>query len=363
MLFVKRFIVVIKIFGLNGWLLFGFVVKCKHIMKKILTIATGGTIASRQDGSGLTPEMNIDEILARVSVSDFCEPHAVQLMNVDSTNMTPERWLKIADCIRENYDRYDGFIVLHGTDTMAYTAAALSYLVQNSPKPIVITGSQKPIDRDVTDAKTNLCDAFLYCCHRCAYGVQIVFDGKVIAGTRAKKTRSKSYNAFSSINYPYKAIIQDGKVISYTRSKPKKAPVFYDKLDTSVGLFKLIPAADPRILDEYFKLCDAVIIESFGTGGVPDGEEFGFYPVIDKWRKRGKIAVMCTQVVNEGSDMTVYKVGRSLKEKYGLLESYDMTPEAVVCKLMWILALTQKRGEVKRLFYKNVCQDVLYGEK
>ena len=186
-------------------------------MKKILTIATGGTIASRQDGSGLTPEMNIDEILARVSVSDFCEPHAVQLMNVDSTNMTPERWLKIADCIRENYDRYDGFIVLHGTDTMAYTAAALSYLVQNSPKPIVITGSQKPIDRDVTDAKTNLCDAFLYCCHRCAYGVQIVFDGKVIAGTRAKKTRSKSYNAFSSINYPYKAIIQDGKVISYTR--------------------------------------------------------------------------------------------------------------------------------------------------
>ena len=332
-------------------------------MKKILTIATGGTIASRQDGNGLTPEMSIDEILSKVNVSNICKADAVQLMNVDSTNMTPERWLKIADCIQKNYDLYDGFVVLHGTDTMAYTAAALSYLIQNSPKPIVITGSQKPIDRDVTDAKTNLFDAFLYCTNKYAYGVQIVFDGKVISGTRAKKTRSKSYNAFSSINYPYKAIIQDGKVISYTRSKPKKAPAFYRRLDTNVGLFKLIPAADPRILDEYFKLCDAVIIESFGTGGVPDGEEFGFYPIIDKWRKLGKIAVMCTQVVNEGSDMTVYKVGRSLKEKYGLLESYDMTPEAVICKLMWILALTKKRGEVRRLFYKNICQDILYGEK
>ena len=332
-------------------------------MKKILTIATGGTIASRQEGNGLTPEMNIDEILAKVDVSDFCTVESVQLMNVDSTNMTPARWLKIAAEIEDNYDEYDGFVVLHGTDTMAYTAAALSYLIQNSPKPIVITGSQKPIDRDVTDAKTNLTNAFLYCANKYAYGVQIVFDGKVIQGTRAKKTRSKSYNAFSSINYPYKAIIQDGRVISYDRKRPRTKPVFYRSLDDKVGLFKLIPAADPMLLDEYFKLCDAVIIESFGTGGVPDGDEFGFYEVVDKWRKRGKITVMCTQVVNEGSDMTVYKVGKSLKEKYGLLESYDMTPEAVVCKLMWILSLTKKRGEVKRLFYKNVSQDILYGEK
>ncbi len=330
--------------------------------KKILMIATGGTIASRKGENGLAPSMTTDEILARVDVSDICDVDAVQLMNIDSTNVTPARWLEMAEAVRANYDKYDGFVICHGTDTMAYTAAALSYLIQKSPKPIVVTGSQKPIDLDITDARTNLTDSFLYCVNKYACGVQIVFDGKVIAGTRAKKTRSKSYNAFSSINYPYKAVIQDRTVISYSRGRKPKAPIFYDKLDGRVGLFKMTPGADERILDRYFELSDAVIVESFGVGGIPDGDEFGFYEVIDKWRKRGKIAVMCTQVVNEGSDMTVYKVGKSLKEKYGFLESYDMTPEAVVCKLMWILAITRKRGEIKRLFYKNIAQDILYGE-
>lgn len=330
--------------------------------KKILMIATGGTIASKSGKNGLSPALTTDEILSFVKVADFCDVDAVQLMNIDSTNVTPARWLEMAAAIKNNYEKYDGFVICHGTDTMAYTAAALSYLIQKSPKPIVITGSQKPIDLDVTDARTNLCDAFLYAADRRACGVQIVFDGKVIAGTRAKKTRSKSYNAFSSINYPYKAIIQDKTIIFYDRSRKPKAPVFYDKLDGKVGLFKMTPGADARILDRYFELSDAVIVESFGVGGIPDGEEFGFYDVIDKWRKKGKTAVMCTQVVNEGSDMTVYKVGKSLKEKYGFLESYDMTPEAVLCKLMWILALTRKRGEIKRLFYKNIAQDILYGD-
>lgn len=330
--------------------------------KKILMIATGGTIASKSGKNGLSPALTTDEMLSFVKVADFCDVDAVQLMNIDSTNVTPARWLEMAAEIKNNYEKYDGFVICHGTDTMAYTAAALSYLIQKSPKPIVITGSQKPIDLDVTDAKTNLCDAFLYAADRRACGVQIVFDGKVIAGTRAKKTRSKSYNAFSSINYPYKAVIQDKTIIFYDRSRKPKAPVFYDKLDGKVGLFKMTPGADARILDRYFELSDAVIVESFGVGGIPDGDEFGFYDVIDKWRKKGKTAVMCTQVVNEGSDMTVYKVGKSLKEKYGFLESYDMTPEAVLCKLMWILALTRKRGEIKRLFYKNIAQDILYGD-
>lgn len=328
--------------------------------KKILMIATGGTIASRASESGLEPELTTSDILSRVNVEQLCDVSAIQLMNIDSTNVTPEKWLEMAKAVRDNYDDYDGFVICHGTDTMAYTAAALSYLIQKSPKPIVVTGSQKPIDLEITDAKTNLYDSFLYCVSPYASGVQIVFDGKVIAGTRAKKTRSKSYNAFSSINYPYKAIIQDGKVIAYEHARHYKSPLFYDKLDNKVGLFKMIPGADARILDRYFELCDAVIVESFGVGGIPDGDGFGFYEVIEKWRKKGRIAVMCTQVVNEGSDMTVYKVGKSLKEKYGFLESYDMTPEAVVCKLMWILAVTRKRGEIRRLFYKNIAQDILY---
>ena len=332
-------------------------------MKNILIIATGGTIASKRTETGLSPLMTVEEMLAFVpEIRKIANVGVVQPMNLDSTNISPSDWLVMEKCIEENYDRYDGFVICHGTDTMAYTAAVLSYLVQESPKPIVITGSQKPIGTEITDAKTNLCDSFLYCASKYASGVQIVFEGKVIKGTRAKKTRSKSYNAFSSINYPYIAIIQDGKVMQYEHSPKKSKPTFYRSLDPKVGLFKLVPAADSRILDKYFELNDAVIVESFGTGGIPMGDEFGFYDVIAKWRKKGKILVMCTQVVNEGSDMTVYKVGRSLKERYGFIESYDMTPETVLAKLMWILAFEKKAGKVKRLFYKTIADDILYTE-
>ncbi len=334
--------------------------------KKILMIATGGTIASKKSADGLTPELTSEELLSFVpEVKEFCEPSCVQLMNIDSTNICADDWLKIEDLIEKNFDLYDGFVICHGTDTMAYTAAVLSYLIQNSSKPIVITGSQKPIDMEVTDAKTNLSDSFRYCVSKFASGVQIVFDGKVIKGTRAKKTRSKSYNAFSSINYPYTAIIQDGRVMQYDKTRGRGKPKFYRKLDTKVGLFKLIPGANPLILERYFELHDAVIIESFGTGGIPSGgtdDNFGFYSVIEKWQKKGKILVMCTQVVNEGSDMTVYKVGKSLKERYGFLESYDMTPEAVLAKLMWLLAEKKRPSDVKRLFYKTVSEDILYTE-
>ena len=332
-------------------------------VKKILMIATGGTIACKGGKSGLSPEFTSEEILSFVpSVREFCEVYSLQLMNIDSTNMRPAHWLKIAEAIEENYSSYDGFVILHGTDTMAYTAAALSYLIQNSPKPIVITGAQKPVGVEVTDAIINLYDSFLYSSYSYASGVSIVFDGKVICGTRAKKMRTKSYNAFSSINYPYVATIQDGKIIQYNKSKSSKRPIFYHSLSDKVGLFKIIPGSDAKILDAMFSLNDAVIIESFGTGGIPAGEGYDFYEVIDKWRKKGKTIVMCTQVVSEGSDMTVYKVGKGIKEEYGILESYDMTPEAVVAKLMWILGLQHTPSKIKKLFYKSINSDILYSD-
>ena len=125
-------------------------------MKKILMIGTGGTIASKATANGLTPQLSSDEILEYIPrVSEFCEVDTLQLCNIDSTDITPAVWLRLADTIREHYSRYDGFVVCHGTDTMAYTAAAISYLVQHSPKPIVITGAQQPINREITDSKTN----------------------------------------------------------------------------------------------------------------------------------------------------------------------------------------------------------------
>lgn len=330
-------------------------------MRRILMIATGGTIACQRTGRGLTPLLTSDELLRFVpGIGELCRVETLQLMNLDSTNITPRHWLQMAAAIEERYEDYDGFVLCHGTDTMAYTAAALTYLIQGSPKPIIVTGAQRPIDLELTDAKQNLSDSFRYACYPPACGVQIVFDGKVIAGARAKKTRTKSYNAFSSINFPTLALLQDGRIIQYLREEPMERPVFSHELDTRVGLCKLIPGAGADLLAYYLSCHDAVIIESFGTGGLPQGEDAGFFREIDKFAAQGKIIVMTTQVQSEGSDMSVYQVGREIKEHHRLLETYDMTLEAAVTKLMWILAKTRARDEVEKLFYTPVAHDLSF---
>ena len=169
-------------------------------MKKILLIATGGTIASGYTETGLTPKIAAEDMLGFVEgYQDFCSVDVLEPFSLDSTNIYGQHWLQLAELVEENYDTYDGFVICHGTDTMAFTAAALSYLIQNGLKPVVITGSQKPIKLPITDARTNLMDSLKFASEPKAHGVNIVFGGKVIAGTRAKKERSKSYNAFSSI--------------------------------------------------------------------------------------------------------------------------------------------------------------------
>ena len=329
-------------------------------MKKILMIATGGTIASEMTPSGLAPELNPQQLLSFIPrIAEVCEVECLQLYSLDSTNIRPQHWLGIAAAVRENYDQYDGFVISHGTDTMAYTAAALSYLIQESPKPIVLTGAQKPIWFDSTDSKRNLTDAFLYACRGCG-GVQIVFNGKVILGTRARKTCSKSFQAFSSVNYPDLAVLQDEHLLQYIVNDCGEKPAFYDKLGTNVGLLKLIPGTAAELVAFMADRYDGLIIESFGVGGLPQYEAEEFYPVIRDAVARGKIVVMTTQVPNEGSDLAVYHVGGHLKSTLRLLEAYDMTTEAAVAKLMWILGQTRNFDEVERLFYEPVAKDILY---
>ena len=329
-------------------------------MKKILLIGTGGTIASDVTSSGLAPELTTEQLLSHIpAISDVCQVDCLQLLNLDSTNMRPEHWQLMAKCIRDHYAEYNGFVLTHGTDTMAYTAAALSYLVQGSPKPIVLTGAQKPIGFDSTDSKINLLDAF-----RCASedmpGVSIVFNNKVILGTRARKTRSKSFQAFDSINYPQLGVLRDGVLLRYIRQDCGAYPMFYDKLDTKVALLKLVPGADRAQADFLLERNDALIIESFGVGGLP--ESGGFYDCLQEWMAKGKTIVLTTQVANEGSDVGVYHVGHALKQKLNVLEAYDMTTEAVVAKLMWILGQTREHSEVERLFYTPIAKDILWTE-
>lgn len=331
-------------------------------MKRILLIATGGTIASKSSDQGLKPLITSEELLRYVpNAKQFCQIDTIQILNIDSTNIQPKHWLLIAKTIESHYEDYDGFVICHGTDTMAYTAAALSYLIQNSTKPIIVTGAQKPIDMEITDAKTNLLDSLRFACHDMAYGVTIVFDGKVIAGTRGKKERTKSYNAFSSINFPYIAIIQDSHVIFYINDKQnqKKVVHFYHELNPRVALLKLIPSLDAGVIDYMVNHYDALIIESFGVGGLPSYEDGDFEKSIKDWVSQGKVVIMTTQVTNEGSNMSVYEVGHDIKQDYGLLEAYDMTLEATVTKLMWILGQTSDPKEIQRLFYRTINRDLL----
>lgn len=333
-------------------------------MKRILMIGTGGTIASEMTEAGLTPNLNSEDLLSYVpALRDLCRVDCLQICSIDSTNMTPAHWLLIARTIRERYDRYDGFVICHGTDTMAYTAAALSYLIQNSPKPIVLTGSQRPIHADITDSKANLLDSFTVACDGRVPGVSVVFGGEVILGTRARKTYSKSYGAFSSINYPVLGVVQDGRLVPYLRPEVSGPLRLYDTLNEKVSLLKLIPGVSPAQLSFLLSESDAVIIESYGVGGVPAGAQGEFYRRIQSAKAQGKLVVFTTQVQNEGSDLSVYGVGHCLKRDLGVLESYDMTTEAVVAKLMWLLAQSRDPEEVGRLFYAPVAGDILCGPR
>ena len=331
----------------------------KRMMKQILVIATGGTIACRSTEKGLVPQIAMEEFLNYVpKIHGMCKLHAIQLMNVDSTNIQPKNWLQIASVIKENYQKYDGFVILHGTDTMAYTAAALSYLIQNSRKPIVLTGAQKPIDEDITDAKSNIIQSILYATSDASTNVNFVFDGEVIAGTRGRKIRSKSFNAFTSVNFPHKAVVRDNKVFHYIEDSSELPVEFYDNLNERVFVLQLIPGMSADILDYLKNRYDAVIIEGFGVGGIPSCEEMKFKEKIDELLDVGTEIVITTQVPMEGSNLDIYEVGRTFKQNARILEAYDMTLEAIVTKLMWILANSYTHEDVRKLFYKKINYDI-----
>ncbi|MBP7059934.1 MAG: asparaginase [Lachnospiraceae bacterium] len=334
--------------------------------KRILILATGGTIASRYTEDGLSPAITAEELISYVpSAKNLCNIETIQPFSLDSTNVGPDEWITITGIIERKYDSYDGFVICHGTDTMAYTAAALSYLIRNNKKPVVVTGAQKPIDLTITDAKTNLLDSIRFACDDRAWGVCIVFDGQAIAGTRAKKERSKSFNAFSSINFPPVAIIQENRIAFYIDDKENQCEplkIAHD-MDTAIYLHKLIPGENGEILKLMIEKIDAVIIESFGVGGLPNYGDESYYKVISDYINAGKIVVMATQVVHEGSDMSVYEVGKKMKSHFNLPESYDMTLEACVTKTMWALSMTNDQEEFTKLFYTPVNHDMLLGPK
>nr|NNM89295.1 asparaginase [Bacilli bacterium] len=311
-------------------------------MKKLRLLATGGTIASTPGAAGLAP--SLDGRFLKDAISDSqhaCTIESRDLFSIDSTNMQPEHWLTIAKAILEDYDHFDGFVITHGTDTMAYTAAALCYLLASLDKPIIITGSQVPLQNQKTDARQNLMDAVRMALEPFG-GVFVVFNGKVIAGTRAMKIRTKSFDAFESINFPYIGLIENGKITYHVSLSPLVSSPFPRSLSLcpDVALLRLYPGINPLLLDAIAPLCKGLVIESFGNGGIPSLER-NLLPKIEQLIEQGVIVVITTQCLQEGEDISLYEVGRKVAENRRIIISKDMNTEAIIPKLMWALGQTR----------------------
>lgn len=323
-------------------------------MKKILFVATGGTIACVDTVHGLTPEASGKELLSSLpELSGMCEIDALQLFSLDSTNMSPREWTELGSVIQRAYGDYDGFVIAHGTDTLAYAAAALSCLIQGADKPIILTGSQLPMGAQNSDAPRNLTDAFIAACSNYA-GVGVVFFGRLIDGRCAKKTHTRAFDAFSSMGKAPDGEIKDGKVALFSEPNDSGAPIFFNRMNTAVALVKLIPALDHDILDFAAQKARVLIIEGFGTGGLPDYGDKAFEQKIAELVLSGVIVIMHTQVHEGGCDMSLYEVGRDAQKKYRIIEAKRMTTEMTVMKAMWALAYSYSREDFEELFLREV---------
>lgn len=326
-------------------------------MKKILLLATGGTIASVEGNEGLVPGLSAEELLRFIpDLSQDIKIDGKILMNIDSTNIQPEHWVKMADAVYKNYHEYDGFVITHGTDTLAYTSSALSYMLQGLGKPVVLTGSQIPISFKKTDAKKNVTDALRFACENIG-GVFIVFDGRVILGTRAVKMRTKSYDAFESINHPYVAYVNKNEVKYQWKPEPVSQELsLKTNVCTDVFLMKLYPGTKPEIFDCLKDLYKGIIIESFGNGGLPF-EGRNLLIKVQELTEKGISVVITTQCLEEGEDLRLYEVGHKVAQHQVIL-SGDMNTEAIVTKLMWALGQTDSLDQVKKIIETPLSGDL-----
>ncbi|MCY1714108.1 asparaginase [Caproiciproducens galactitolivorans] len=328
-------------------------------MKKILLITTGGTIASEPTDEGLAPSLTSGKLAAFLGgLTAEYDIKTEDLFQLDSSNIQPEEWQCIARTVAREYQNYDGIVLTHGTDTMAYTASVLSFMLRNLPIPVVITGSQLPIRHPLTDGVENL---------RCAFamastgipGVYVAFNRKVILGARAVKVRTTGFDAFESVNCPYAATIDANGLELNESVLPQTDGDFSleDSLCDRVFLIKLTPGLNPEIFDMLLKMnYKGIVIEAFGAGGL----NFVRRDLIAKLQKaveRGISVVVCSQCLYERSDFTIYQTGRKAL-KSGVVQGFDMTTEAAVTKLMWALGKTDRPEDIKRIFTTNYVGEI-----
>ena len=330
--------------------------------QRLLFITTGGTIASVRTAQGLKPVLTSEELLAHLpELQQLCCPETLNLCSIDSTDLGPEHWLMMAKAVQENYALYDGFIICHAPIRWPTRRrrCPTSFRMRTSPSS---HGCQQPISNEITDAKKNLRDSVICALDPGSRGVMVVFGGHVIAGTRAKKNKTISYDAFASVNFPALALVQGDRLVRYVASPWPTGPVEFGRaLNPKVFLLKLTPGLGPELIPAIFQQYDCVIVESFGVGGIPQRLMDAFAEELGDYDQTHKILILTTQVTYEGSDVGIYEVGKRVKNRFRFLEAHDMTIEAVVTKVMWLLAQDcENFDQLQQRFYRQINFDTFY---
>jgi L-asparaginase len=329
--------------------------------KKILIITTGGTLASSAGKEGLEPQLNSKDILSRIDgITAHFDAEFLELFSMDSSNMQPEEWTILAETIYENHRKYDGMVVIHGTDTMAYTSSILSYMLANITIPVVLTGSQLSISNPLADAVEN-CRSAIHMAGSGVSGVYIAFNRKIILGCRASKLRTVSFDAFESINRDNIAVINskglefDNLVTDIPRRE--EACVLRTKVSDKVFLLKLIPGTNPDIFPILMQAgYKGIYIEAFGIGCIPFINRDltkQIKAVIDQ----GMIVLVGTQCLYDGSDLAIYQAGQKILG-LGAISAGNMTSEAAITKLMWVLGQTEDKEEIRRYFETDLAGEI-----
>jgi L-asparaginase len=275
---------------------------------------------------------------------------------IDSSDMNPDKWKLLVKLIEENYNQYDGFVILHGTDTMAYTASALSFMLENLNKPVILTGSQLPIGKIRTDGKENLITALEIASDKTDKGeafapeVCIFFQNLLLRGNRAVKINADNFSAFHTFNYP--VLAEAGTYIRYRHESILHRPYplqprFHYQLNPHVTIIRIFPGISAEILRAMIGIphLKGVVLETFGAGNAPT--EKWFLDIIEEGIKKGILIVNVTQCASGSVEMGRYRAGQTLKN-IGVLPGNDITTEAAVTKLMFLFGQGLSREDVKR---------------
>lgn len=299
-------------------------------------ITTGGTIACMPSENGLVPGISGNDIISLVpELKNICTIDTLELLNIDSSNISKKHYVLMIEAVEKNYDNYDGFVITHGTDTMAYSSSMLACAIENLSKPVVFTGSQLPLKAKATDAYRNLYDAFLAASDN-VYGVFLAFNGDIHYGDSVKKVYSENFTGFLSINNKTAGKSDNNKIIWNKLYKNHNIkPVFNKNISEKVFVLKMVPSLKPDIIDVLINMgYKGIIIEGYGAGGVPTADcENNFIPALKKAIENNVAVICATQCLYDGVHLDKYPAG-ILSEKYGAVSSKNMTLEKTLAKVM-----------------------------